>query len=107
MNLIMLNELQQKVINSPKDVKIFLEGLPGTGKTTSAIYYILHLISKGADPAEILILVPQRTLAYPYQSAFDRSVLPPGSHPKISTLASVGQEVISLFWALITSVSRV
>ncbi len=103
MNSISLNALQQKVINSPKDHKIFLEGPFGTGKTTSAVYRILNLVSNGADPANILILVPQRTMAYPYQSALDRSLLPPGSHPKITTLAGLGQEIINLFWALIAS----
>ncbi len=103
MNSLSLNELQQKVINSAKNKKIFLEGPFGTGKTTSAIYRIQNIVSNGVDPANILILVPQRTLAYPYQSALDRSLLPPGCQPKITTLAGLGQEIANVFWSLIAS----
>ena len=45
---------------------IFLSGPPGSGKTTLAVRRLRYLLSEGIPGEQILILVPQRTLATPY-----------------------------------------
>ena len=100
-NALQLNEDQLQVINSPVNSRIFLEGIPGSGKTTTAIYRMFEQSVRGIDPGSILILLPQRSLAHPYHSFLDGGAIPPGSQPHIFTLAGLGQQVIRLFWPLL------
>ncbi len=48
---------------------IFLSGPPGAGKTTLAVQRLRYLLAQGIPAEQILILVPQRTLATPYYEA--------------------------------------
>ena len=53
----------------PADRTIFLEGIAGTGKTTAAVARLEHLLRSGVPGGDILIVLPQRTLAAPYNAA--------------------------------------
>jgi hypothetical protein len=57
-----LTPQQEEIITMPLSGSCFLEGPAGTGKTTTAVQRLLHMIHSGIPPESILIVVPQRTL---------------------------------------------
>jgi hypothetical protein len=79
----------------------FLDGPPGTGKTTASVNRLLSLLNSGIRAEEILILVPQRTLAQPYLNALRDPNLPPGGQTSFLTMGGLAQRTIQLFWPLI------
>lgn len=60
------------------------------------------MVQQGIPAEEILILLPQRTLAEPYSRVISSNDFPPGSRPDILTLGGLAQRSISLFWPLIS-----
>jgi hypothetical protein len=92
---------QQAVIASPPSGKTFLLGPAGTGKTATAVARLLRLVDLGIPADQILILVPQRTLAQPYYDLLRQPAFPAGSSANIVTLGGLAQRMISLFWPLI------
>ena len=81
--------------------KLFLEGDAGTGKTTIAVHRLLNLLESGVSADEILVLVPQRTLAAPYQHALRTSEFPPGGEVTVTTMAGIAIQMIELFWPVV------
>lgn len=61
------------------------------------------MVKSGIPAEEILILLPQRTLATPYSTVIDSLDFPPGGRPDILTLGGLAQRSISLFWPLIST----
>lgn len=96
----LLTPSQEQVLHLPLQQRIFLEGPAGCGKTTVGIERALQWIESGIPANEILILVPQRSLANPYHEALRSPDLPPGGMADIMTLGGIGQRMISLFWPL-------
>lgn len=97
---------QRSLIKTKSTTKntVFLEGPAGTGKTTVCVERILNLLQTGQAAAdELLILVPQRTLAAPYYDMLYNRDFPNGSQPRIMTLGSLCAETIALFWPLVTA----
>lgn len=97
---------QRSLIKTKSTTKntIFLEGPAGTGKTTVCVERILNLLQTGQAAADnILILVPQRTLAAPYYDALRRQDFPNGSQPRIMTMGSLCAETIAFFWPLVAA----
>src|SRR5690606_32714058 len=82
---------------------LFLEGGAGTGKTTVAVQRMRHLLASGIPADSILVLVPHRTLALPYQHALRSADIPPGGQVTVTTLAGIAIRAIELFWALAAS----
>ncbi len=80
----------------------FIEGPAGTGKTTFAIRHIRRLLDQGAQPENVLVLVPQRTLGQPYQMAFVDSDWPQGGLADIVTLGGLARRGLETFWPLIS-----
>src|SRR3989304_4079864 len=66
-----LSPTQLDLIQHPVDVRLFLEGPAGCGKTTAGMERLLFLMSQGVPGSSILLLSPQRTLAAPYLQALD------------------------------------
>jgi hypothetical protein len=81
--------------------KVWISGPAGCGKTTAGADYLRSLIFAGVPAENILVLVPQRSLAQPYQSILRSPDLPSGGQADLLTLNSLAQRCISLFWPVI------
>ncbi len=55
----------------------------------------------GVAGENILILVPQRTLAQPYYDLLRSSEFPAGGNVDVVTLGGLAQRMIALFWPMI------
>jgi len=79
----------------------FIEGPAGVGKTTAAIHHIRALLERGVASESILILVPHRALALPYETAFADAGWPEGAQVDILTLSTLAQRALAVFWPLV------
>jgi hypothetical protein len=59
-------------------------------------------LDKGVPAEQILVLVPQRTLATPYFEAIHDASAPPGGAIDIATIGGLARRTISIFWPLIS-----
>jgi hypothetical protein len=96
-----LTPQQEEIISLPLKGSILLEGPAGTGKTTTAVHRLLHLIGSGVPTENILIVVPQRSLGTAYARLLRQPELPPGSVADVVTLGGLAQRIIQLFWPMI------
>jgi len=80
---------------------IFLSGPPGAGKTTLAVRRLLHLLGEGVPAEQILIVVPQRTLAAPYYEVIHSVQAPAGGLVDVATIGGVARRTLDLFWPLV------
>ncbi len=87
-------------VDLPASGRLFLHGPAGAGKTTAAVLRLLRLLKEGAPGGSILVLVPQRTLAAPYETALRRSRLRAGGLPSIQTAGGLARRMVELFWPL-------
>lgn len=83
--------------------KIFLSGTAGTGKTTAAIARLEHLLAQGIPAEDVMILVPQRTLAGPYYDFLNSSHNQFYNEPTILTIGGLARRMIDLFWPMIST----
>lgn len=98
-----ISSSQRKVIRSPLNTKIFLEGRAGTGKTTVGIERMLYLMSSGIPGNSILVFVPQRTLGTPYLTAINTPGVVAGGVPTIITISGLAQRMVDLFWPAVAA----
>ncbi len=96
-----LTSQQNAVIQAPLDSKIFLEGPAGGGKTTTGVARMLHLLASGIPANQMLVLVPQRTLATPYYEARVHPTLTAGGQVEIATVGGLARRMVDLFWPLV------
>ena len=101
MNLITPSADQLALAQNPPAARLFLQGPAGSGKTTIGALRLSELIFSGVPADQILVLVPQRTLAEPYANVLAQTQLPPGGSASIVTLGGLAQRQIELFWPLI------
>ena len=80
---------------------IFLSGPPGSGKTTLAVRRMRHLLDQGIPAEQILILVPQRTLATAYFDALHSVDSPAGGMVTVATIGGLARRTLDLFWPLV------
>ncbi len=92
---------QRAVIEQPFDTRVFLEGTAGTGKTSVGVERILSMLANGIPGSQILLLVPQRTLAAPYYEALRSPSTPAGSTVSILTIGGLARRMVDLFWPVI------
>lgn len=85
----------------PAPSRIFLQGPAGAGKTTYATNHLSDLLVQGVPASQILILVPQRTLGYPYQSIAAGALDAPPGDPTIVTLSGLARRSLERFWPLV------
>lgn len=82
--------------------KLFLSGPFGAGKTTAALAHLHQLLrQERVRGDDILVLLPQRSLAAPYREALSATSLPPGSAVRVTTFASLAQQAVELYWPLL------
>jgi hypothetical protein len=96
---------QLTVIEQPLDARIFLSGPAGTGKTTVGVERVLHLLENGVPGNQILLLVPQRTLATPYYEALHSPSAPAGGTVDILTVGGLARRMVDLFWPIVAEES--
>jgi DNA polymerase III delta prime subunit len=80
---------------------IFLSGPSGCGKTTLAVRRLRYLLGEGVPAEQILILVPQRTLATPYYRAIRSADAPAGGVVDVATIGGLARRTLDLFWPLV------
>lgn len=80
---------------------LFVEGPFGSGKTTFAIQTMLQWLRDGVPADDILVMVPQRTLARQYQLALRNEDLGSIGNLQIRTLGGLAKDASNLFWPLV------
>ncbi len=98
---IILTSEQLEIIEQPLFKKIFLHGPAGTGKTQVGVERLTYLLQKGIPGDEILVLVPQRTLAEPYFSALRSPDMVSGSQVTILTIGGLARRMVEYFWPMV------
>ncbi|HUF37453.1 MAG TPA: hypothetical protein VMN57_02930 [Anaerolineales bacterium] len=98
--MLALTAAQLSLIEAPPTAKIWLEGPAGAGKTTAGVERLVRLLETGVPGDEILVLVPQRTLAIPYYDAIRFPGLVPGGVPEVQTIGGLARRMVELFWPL-------
>lgn len=78
-----------------------MEGAAGTGKTTAGVERLRHLIAQGIPSREILVLVPQKTLAIPYYAVLNSPDMPAGAEVTVTTSGGLSRQMVDLFWPLV------
>lgn len=85
----------------PADARAWVQGPAGSGKTTAAAERVSALVRQGIPAQQVLVFLPQRTLAGPYQQVLDQPDFPAGGRPDILTLNGLAQRSLTLFWPLV------
>jgi hypothetical protein len=98
---ISLSREQSALVDRPIKGKLFLEGQPGSGKTTTGVARLMRMITEGVPAESILLLVPQRSLAFPYYELLRRPDLPAGGLVSVVTITGLARRMVELFWPLV------
>ena len=107
-NCIMERTLEQThLLETPPHSKVFLQGSAGTGKTTGGTLWLKKLIQSGIPAHEILIFVPQRTLAAPYDHCLQEEPGLAQSLVTTMTLGGLARRMVDLFWPVVSPESKV
>lgn len=96
----MLTNSQLSVIEKPIYSKIFLSGVAGTGKTTTAVERMKFLLQNDIPAGKILVLTPQRTLQDPYLEVLHSPEITAGSEVTPATIGGLSRRMVDLFWPL-------
>ena len=96
-----LTSKQLELIERPISEKIFLHGPAGTGKTQVGAERLTYLLQAGIPGNEILVLVPQRTLAEPYYGVLHSPDMLPGGQVTILTIGGLARRMVEYFWPTI------
>ncbi|MBE0671645.1 MAG: hypothetical protein IH588_13745 [Anaerolineales bacterium] len=95
-----LSLIQQQVIESPLDVKLFVRGKAGTGKTTTGVERMRYLLAQGIPADSILMLTPQRTLQEPYLELLYSPERSAGGEVTSATIGGLARRMCDLFWPI-------
>jgi len=100
-----LSLLQRQVIESPLDIRLFVSGRAGTGKTTVGVERMRYLLAQGVPAESILILTPLRTLQERYQELLDNSERTAGGEVTLATIGGLAKRMCNLFWPIAAEVA--
>ncbi len=95
------NLIQQRIIDSPLDSKLFVSGPAGAGKTTAAVERMRHLLAQGVPGESILMLTPQRSLQEPYLEILLSPERIAGGEVTPATVGGLARRMCDLFWPLV------
>jgi hypothetical protein len=93
---------QRQIIESPLDLKLFVSGPAGTGKTTAGVERMRFLLAQGVPGESILMLTPQRTLQEPYLELLYSPERRAGGEVTPATIGGLARRMCDLFWPLAT-----
>ena len=91
---------QRQIIESPLDLKLFVSGAAGTGKTTAGVERMRYLLAQGVPGESILMLTPQRTLQEPYLDLLYSPERSAGGEVTPATIGGLARRMVDLFWPL-------
>ena len=92
--------IQQRVIDSPLDSKLFVSGPAGAGKTTASVERMQRLLEQGVPGESILMLTPQRSLQEPYLEVLLNPERIAGGEVTPATIGGLARRMCDLFWPL-------
>lgn len=95
-----LSLIQRQVIESPLDIRLFVSGSAGTGKTTTGIERLRYLLDQGVPADSILMLTPQRTMQEPYQDLLISPERQAGGEVTSATIGGLARRICDLFWPM-------
>lgn len=98
---------QIRLTDQPVQSKIFLQGPAGTGKTTAGTQWLKKLIQSGIPAHEVLVFVPQRALAAPYDCCLHEESGFATGLVTTMTLGGLARRMVDLFWPVVSPVSGV
>ncbi len=97
-----LTKAQNSVIRAVPNGLRWLEGPAGSGKTHAATFRLKKLVRDNDVPSgQVLVILPQRTLAAPYYEALADPKLVTGRQVTVTTMSGLARQVVELFWPLI------
>lgn len=91
---------QLQIIESPLDLKLFISGSYGTGKTTAGVERMRYLLAQGVPADSILMLTPQRTMQEPFLDLLYSPERVAGGEVTSSTMGGIARRMVDLFWPL-------
>ena len=95
-----LSLLQQQIVESPLDMRIFVHGIAGTGKTTIGVERMRYMLDQGVPADSILMLTPQRTLQEPYLDLLYSPERRAGGEVTSATIGGLAKRMCDLFWPI-------
>ena len=95
-----LSLIQRQVIESPLDIRLFVSGRAGAGKTTVGVERMRHLLAQGVPADSILMLTPQRTMQEPYLDLLYSPERQAGGEVTSATIGGLAQRMCDLFWPI-------
>jgi hypothetical protein len=93
---------QQSLVDQPIASKIFIQGSAGCGKTTAGVNWLKKLLSLGVPAHQVLVFVPQRTLAQPYLDCLRDADVQAHSLVTVMTMGGLARRMVELFWPLVS-----
>ena len=91
---------QRQIIESPLNLKLFVSGPFGTGKTTVGVERMRHLLGQGVPADSILMLTPQRTMQEPFLDLLYSPERIAGGEVTSTTMGGIARRMVDLFWPL-------
>jgi len=92
---------QRQIIESPLDLKLFVSGPAGTGKTTAGVERMRYLLEQGVPGESILMLAAQRSVQEPCLDLLYSSERSAGGEVTSATLGGgLARRVCDLFWPI-------
>src|ERR1051325_7600823 len=95
-----LNSIQRQIVESPLNLKLFVTGPYGTGKTTAGVERMRYLLAQGVPADSILMLTPQRTMLEPYLDLLYSPERSAGGEVTSATMGGLARRLVDLFWPL-------
>ena len=96
---ISLSPLQRQIVESPLNLKLFVSGPMGAGKTTAAVERMRSLLAQGVPGESILMLAAQRSVQEPYLDLLYSPERSAGGEVTSTTLGGgLARRICDLFW---------
>ncbi|NTU54759.1 MAG: ATP-dependent helicase [Anaerolineales bacterium] len=89
---------QRQIVESPLDLKLFVSGPAGAGKTSAGVERMRYLLAQGVPGESILMLTPQRTLQEPYLDLLYSPERSAGGEVTPATIGGLARRMVDLFW---------